>query len=160
MIMARMKRTTGHPDGPLILGRCTEPIAYFMSRNKARPAGDPNSLASNVPSLSGSAALKSCPARAMYSSCVRVPSRSGSADANCLALTRPRNSRASSVPSLSRSNLANVADAACCTSVRSSVPSLSEFEHFHGAVRRGKRRYRKRHGSGKHYTKGFTRFHN
>ena len=48
--------------------------AYFINRNNARPAGVFNSLASNVPSPSGSVALKRCSTTARYSSMVNVPS--------------------------------------------------------------------------------------
>jgi len=68
-------------------------LAYFISRSRALPAGDLNSLASNVPSRSGSAAAKRCSTTARYSSLVSVPSWSGSAAANCFGVNRPANSR-------------------------------------------------------------------
>src|SRR5262249_53343258 len=72
---------------------------YCSNRKRARPARVLNSLASSVPSLSGSAALKRCSTTARYSSLVSVPSLSGSAAANSLALNLPRSSRLSRVSS-------------------------------------------------------------
>jgi hypothetical protein len=47
---------------------------YFSNRNSALPAALFSSLASSVPSLSGSAAWKRCSTTAAYSSAVSVPS--------------------------------------------------------------------------------------
>src|SRR4029077_16399328 len=72
---------------------------YFRSRTSDRPAALLNSLASIVPSLSGSAALKRFSTIARNSFLSTVPSLSGSAAAKSLALSRPRSSRLSRVPS-------------------------------------------------------------
>src|SRR5262249_34500988 len=72
---------------------------YFRSRARERPVALLSSLASIVPSLSGLAALKRFSTSARNSFLSRVPSLSGSAAAKSLALTRPRNSRLSRVPS-------------------------------------------------------------
>src|SRR5262249_11185480 len=76
-----------------------EGAGYFRSRTRERPAALLNSLASIVPSLSGLAALKRFSTSARNSFLSRVPSLSGSAAAKSLALSRPRNSRLSRVPS-------------------------------------------------------------
>src|SRR5215831_9265323 len=65
---------------------------YFRSCTSERPAALLSSLASIVPSLSGSAALKRFSTSARNSFLSRVPSLSGSAAAKSFALSRPRNS--------------------------------------------------------------------
>jgi len=84
-------------SGPLSNARIAN--RYLNNFRSARPARVFNSLASRVPSLSGFAALKRCSTTARYSSAVSVPSWSGSAAANSLALNLPASSRLSRVPS-------------------------------------------------------------
>src|SRR5262249_33471212 len=76
---------TAHGNSPKHLVGRSEQGGYCSNRKRARPARVLNSLASSVPSLSGSAALKRCSTTARYSSLVSVPSLSGSAAANSLA---------------------------------------------------------------------------
>src|SRR5215472_15397285 len=73
--------------------------SYFKRRVRDRPAAALSSLASIVPSLSGSAALKRFSTIARNSFLSSVLSLSGSAAAKSLPLIRPRNSRLSRVPS-------------------------------------------------------------
>src|SRR3954462_6229823 len=72
---------------------------HCNSRTRASPARLLSSLASKVPSRSWLAALKRRSTTDKYSSSASVPSRSGSAVANSLAVSLPPTSRLSRVPS-------------------------------------------------------------
>jgi hypothetical protein len=130
---------------------------YFKSRSRARPAGDPNSFASSVPSLSGLAALKRCCTTARYSSSDREPSRSGSAAANSFALNLPRNSRVSRVPSFVPTSRMSQSRPLHFGQIER--PIVVRVKHLDCTMRRGQRRCRKCHGSSEHQTDDFARYH-